>query len=200
MKRVLVVGEDALNCALGERLVESAMPGWSLAALPINKRGVTKLVRDLPRYVAQARYVQPVVCIADTDGNCVKDLLADWSLTSPPETFHLRLAVKEAESWVLADRDCFARHFKVPLNKVPCQTDDIEDPKRLLLQLVSKSHVREYRDEMISSTDRSKTGRGYNLHLCTFVRDTWGARQASAGSLSLKRSLARLDSFAKSYE
>lgn len=200
MKQVLIVGEDVLSCALGERLVDSVMPGWSLATPTINTKGVTKLIAGIPRYIKQARYVQPVVCVADTDGRCVKDLLAKWSHASLPDTFHLRLAVTEAESWVLADRNCFAQHFKVPLNKIPPRTEDIRDPKRFLLTLVSKSRVRLYRNEMISPTYPEKPGSGYNLHLCAFVRDAWCARRASVASSSLERSLARLDVFAKSYE
>lgn len=134
MKRVLVVGEDALSCALGERLVGSAMPGWSLVP-PINTKGVTKLISGLPRYIEQARYVRPVVCVADTDGSCVKTLLARWVQTPPPTAFHLRLAVTEAESWVLADRDGFARYVRVSLNRVPSRTDDIQDPSAFFCKL-----------------------------------------------------------------
>ena len=68
MKRILVVGEDALCCALGEKLVAAALPGWSLAGPAIDTKGVTKLIPALPRYSEQAQFVQPVLCIADTVG------------------------------------------------------------------------------------------------------------------------------------
>lgn len=200
MKQVLIVGEDSLSCALGERLVDSVMPGWSLATPTINTKGVTKLMARIPRYIKQARYVQPVVCVADTDGQCVKCMLAKCGLASPPDTFHLRLAVTEAESWVLADRNCFARHFGVSLNKIPPYVDNIQDPKSLLLTLVAKSSVKLYRNEMVSPQDPTRPGSGYNLHLCAFVRDAWSAQRARTASSSLKRSLARLDAFARTYE
>ena len=49
MKQILVVGEDALCCALGLKLVAIAMPGWTVSSAPINTRGVTKLLAALPR-------------------------------------------------------------------------------------------------------------------------------------------------------
>lgn len=68
MPRLLVIGEDLLCCALGERIVEQCLPGWTLASPPINTGGITKLRVALPRYAMQARHVQPVFCLADTDG------------------------------------------------------------------------------------------------------------------------------------
>ena len=43
MTQILVVGEDALCCALGERLVAACLPGWKLAQTSIDTKGVTKL-------------------------------------------------------------------------------------------------------------------------------------------------------------
>lgn len=197
MNRVLVVGEDALCCVFGERLVAASMPGWSLAAAPIDKRGITQLVPDLPRFINQARHVQPVLCVADTDGRCAVQLRQDWLPAHLPQGFHLRLAVTEAESWVLADRQNFARHFDVPLNKVPQRTDTIDDPKRLVLSLLSRSRVGRFREEMVSLRQTHRPGPGYNLHLCDFVRNHWDHRLARSSSDSVDRALRRLEVFAK---
>lgn len=40
--RIRVAGEDALCCALGERLVATVLPDWQLSGEPINTGGVTK--------------------------------------------------------------------------------------------------------------------------------------------------------------
>ncbi|MCX7672925.1 hypothetical protein LCC91_08070 [Tepidimonas taiwanensis] len=202
MKRILVVGEDALCCALGKRLVEEVMPGWSLAGEPINKRGITELVPALPRYLNQARYVQPVLCIADTDGRCVRDLLRKWlsSLEIRSCAFYLRLAVTEAESWVLADREKFAVHFGVSVTKIPHCTDEIDDPKRLILSLVRKSRSRIHRVEMVSESDAGKPGSGYNEHLQFFVKEVWRPLVGCSNSESLARAVRRLREFVGSME
>lgn len=196
MSQVLVVGEDSLCCALGEKLVKVALPRWRLAGPLVNTKGVTKLVASMWRYAEQARYVQPVLCIADTDGQCAVDLLHTWLPPGDVSSFLLRLAVTEAESWVLADRSGFASTFQIPANKLPTAPDDVADPKRLLLSVMAKSKKRVFRDEMIAQTDASKPGSGYNLHLCDFVRSRWDVEQARAFSPSLNRAYARIQRLA----
>lgn len=193
MKRILIVGEDSLCCALGERLVANCLPGWQLAGPAIDTRGVTKLLPALPRYAQQAGRVQPVLCIADTDGQCVVDLLTRWLPTPAERRMLLRFAVTEAESWVLADREGAARALAIPLSRLPHRPDEETDPKRLLLTLAARSGKREIRDEMVSAVDRNKQGTGYNLHLGGFVRTTWDVRRAAAASPSLARAVKRLE-------
>jgi hypothetical protein len=192
MKRILVIGEDALCCALAERLVAVCLPGWGLARSSIDTKGVTKLVPALRRYVEQARYVQPVLCIADTDGQCAATLRSTWLQGIEHDRFVLRLAQTEAESWVLADREGFAKALAVPLSKLPQNPDEECDPKRLLLNLVRRSKERILRNEVVSATDPSKPGTGYNLHLVAFVRKHWSVRRAAQFSPSLDRALNRI--------
>jgi hypothetical protein len=166
MKRILIVGEDALCCVLGERLVAACLPGWELAQTSIDTKGVTKLQPALARYLGLARKLYPVLCIADTDGQCAVEWLAKW-LPQAHAGFVLRLAITEAESWVLADRQGFAHTLAVPLNKLPQSPDEESDP--------------------------SKPGTGYNLHLGAFVCSQWDARRAAQHSPSLARAVQRLE-------
>lgn len=197
MKRILVVGEDALCCALGERLVTQALPEWRLAAPSKDSRGITRLVPDLPRFIEQAEQAWPVLCIADSDGHCVKELLAQWLPRGVPKGFVFRMAVAEAESWLLADRHGFAKVFGVPLNKLPHTTDGLDDPKRTLLHLVARSSKRQLRDEVVSRRDPTRRGAGYNLHLSAFVRARWDASRARACSPSLARAWSRVQALSQ---
>src|SRR5690606_24924027 len=106
-----VIGEDGLCCSLGERLVLDVMH-WNLPIPPTDTRGVTKLVSQLDRYLGLARRSH-VLCVADSDGKCAVDLLNKWLPSAPPPRFNLRLAVSEAESWLMADRTSFAKFFEV---------------------------------------------------------------------------------------
>lgn len=198
MKQLLVVGEDDLSCALGERLVMDMLPGWSLSAPPINTRGITKLVAAIPRYMQQARYVQPVLCVADTDQKCPVELISQWLPASDEHAFFLRLAVPEAESWVLADREQAARFFGVSIAQIVAQPESLPDPKREVLRLARKSSVRRVRQEVVSQSDINKQGSGYNVHLCGFVRSTWRATRAAEASPSLARAVQKLTAFSKS--
>jgi hypothetical protein len=192
MSRILIVGEDSLSCALGERLVGVGLPGWQLSGPSIDTKGVTKLVPALRRYVQLATHVNPVLCVADTDGQCALDLITQWLPPSATDRLVLRLAVTEAESWLLADREGFAEALHIPLNKLPTNPDLEPDPKRLLLNLAKKSRTRQIREEVVSNSDPNKQGTGYNLHLAAFVRNGWDARRAAESSTSLDRALRRL--------
>jgi hypothetical protein len=195
MRSILVVGEDGLCCALGQRLVESVLPGWSLAGA-IAKGGITKLVPDLQRYAEQAQFSQPLLCVADTDGGCAVDLLKRWRPRHAPADFIFRLAETEAESWVLADRRGFAEYFKVPLTRVPAVCDSLNDPKQIVLNLVRRSGNRLFRQEMISASQPERQGVGYNVHLEAFVRKCWNVEAARTASRSLERAIARLSTLA----
>ena len=192
MTQILVVGEDELCCALGERLVGACLPGWVFASESINTRGVTKLKAALPRYLNYAEHVRPVLCVADTDGRCPVEWLEEALPDRGDAPLLLRLAVTEAESWVLADGEAFANVFGVARNRLPRDPDSIQDAKRHVLNLVHHSRSRVIRNEMVSSLDSSKTGSGYNVHLCGFVRAHWRAHQAAERSSSLGSAVRRL--------
>lgn len=189
-----MVGEDGLSCILGEHLVAEALPQWSLAGESIATGGVTKLVGALPRYARLARGLHPVLCVADTDGQCPVTLLKKWMPAGATASFHIRLAVTEAESWLLADRVAVAEFFQVPLAKVPSQPDLVPDPKEALLRLAKLSKVKALRQEVVTAS-ALKPGVGYQVHLRTFVRDHWRADRAKDQSASLARAITRLRSW-----
>jgi len=187
-QRMLVIGEDALSVALGERLVQACLPDWQLVHPSIDTKGVTKLQAALPRYLVQAQHVQPVLCVADTDGACPVAWRQRW-LPRPHARMVLRLANTESESWLLADREGFARHLGLPLNKLPWQPDGEPDPKGLILTLARKSTLRHVRHELVSADNPGKPGSGYNLHLVQFTRQHWSAQAAAEHSPSLQRAM-----------
>lgn len=187
-----MVGEDALCGAFGERLVEFLLPNWTLAQTPILTGGITRLIPSLPRYIEQARYVQPVICIADTDGKCPARLIRKWLPNRQEPKFLFRLAVHEAESWLLADPPTFAEFFGVSANSIPGNPDELADPKREVLLLARRSKLRQIRSEVVSVTACEKPGTGYNLHLCRYIRERWRVQQAISSSPSLARAASRI--------
>lgn len=194
MKQILVIGEDLLTCTLGERLVREYLPDWRMPLTPINTQGITKLIPSLPRYLQQAK-LQPILCVADSDGKCVRELLEKWLPASLPDEFSLRLAVPESESWLLADRHGFSAYFEIPEKLISRRPDEEPDAKRHLLNLAKRSKTRLLRQEVVSPTDTNKPGNGYNLHLCHFVRTSWSASRAGEHSPSLARTIRRIAGF-----
>lgn len=185
-----VIGEDALCCALGQRLVRDVLR-WKTPIQPIDTRGVTRLVASLDRYTQLGRH-NHVLCVVDTDGGCPVDLLRKWLPQPVPARFQLRFAVTEAESWLMADKSSFSSFFHVNAKHVPDAPDEIKDAKRRLLWLASKSKRRQFRAEIVSITDPTRPGTGYNQHLCAFASNHWQPGEAATRSPSLARALARL--------
>ena len=192
MRQIVVVGEDDLCCALGERLVSQTLPTWRLAVEPISTEGVSRLISDIPRYVRQARHLHPVLCVADTDKGCAVELRNKWLAAERHDKFVLRLVVTEAESWLLADSCALSSFLRIPRTKIPKLPDLEADPKRVMLTLARRSKSRLFRDELVSPSDHSKQGSGYNTHLTEFVRKHWDAGRAASASPSLARAIPRV--------
>lgn len=190
MSRMFVIGEDAVCCALGTRLVTDVL-GWRLAQPVVDTKGVTKLLPELARYAGLTR-VYPVLCIADTDGKCALELSQSWRPRNANGAFLLRFAVTEAESWLLADVDALARYFDVPETRIPARPDDVLDAKRAVVDLARRSRRRIIRQEVVSAIDASKPGAGYNAHLCGFAMQHWRPHEAAQRSPSLQRTVHRL--------
>ena len=178
---------------MGERLVAMALPGWTLARASINSKGITKLLPSLVRYSQVAEHVHPVLCIADADRACVARLVSDWLPRGAGPRLLLRIAVPEAESWLLADRRGVADFFGVSLKSVPPHPEHLTDAKLEVLKLAKRSCHRLLREEMISSTHADRQGSGYNTHLCSFVRGAWQAERGADSSPSLARAVSRVE-------
>jgi hypothetical protein len=106
------------------------------------------------------------------------------------------VAVREVESWVLADREQFANYFGLAKHSIPEQTDLIADPKKFLLQLVAKCRKRSLRDDIVPRPgDKRKVGPDYNGRLGEFVQSSWRAESAIRHSTSLERTWNAMRSF-----
>ncbi len=168
---VVLIGEDLLCCALGERLVKDVL-GVPLAREPINTGGRTQLEANLGNYAKRAG-LGPVLCIADSDGRCVKSIL-DQKLTFPrPPSFALRYAVAEAECWIMADTDTFAAFLGVSSARLSRNPEQLPDPKAALLALAGTSRHRRVRDRLVSPMNPAKPSAEYNLTLRDYILKSW---------------------------
>lgn len=194
MKRIVVIGEDSLCCAIGEKLVNDFLPGWQFANSSINTKGVSKLEANLPRYLNLSRSGVFVLCLADTDrAPCAPELIRKWLPKGGYDAFLLRFAVREAESWLLADRLNLSAFLRIPKSKIPAAPDELDDPKRTLLNAVRKHSTKALQADLTSSGRAVTPGPGYNDRLSEFVSRQWNPADASLYSPSLKRTINRLE-------
>lgn len=136
-----------------------------------------------------------VVLLTDLDATrCASGLVAGWlGKHSKPIGLHIRVAVRTAESWVLADRAAFAKFLAVSPALVPRQPDLEPLPKQRLLQLAKQSPRRRLRaDIVVDRNGQPRQAPNYNAALRPFVAKLWNVNRAAKASPSLARTLHRL--------
>lgn len=133
----------------------------------------------------------------DHDATCAAEYLEDQEC-APSAWMCFRLAVRELESWLLADAEAIAQFFHVPLGRVPVAPDDEDDPTRALVNLVRHSTKARIRRAMIPRPGVSTTvGRDYEGMIIEFGRDHWSLARAAKSSGSLRRARVALRDLGK---
>lgn len=196
MRHVALATEDALSEAIGQRLVKDSAGQLSVALL-LRRDGFGYLKSKIRNFCELARRM-PVLLITDLDNEqCPMTLIGTWSRHDVvPDQLMFRVAVRQIESWLLADREGLASFLTVSVQRLPGNPDDLTDAKRFLLQLASRA-PRQIRDELVADPDATAAqGLGYNALLSSFVRSRWNPSRAARRSDSLARARSRLTELA----
>lgn len=190
---VYLVGEDDLCAALARSLVvQSGKPARIEQCEVAGGFGPFQARVEVMNKVAQR--VMPVLMIADADqAACPVTQVKEWLPQRHSDRLALRLAVREAEAWALADHEGFAEFAQLSAAKLPPAPETLQNPKQVLLKLIERCKRRELREEMLpGKRDRSPVGLGYNIHLKDFVSHYWQAERAALRAPSLARAIPRI--------
>ncbi len=145
---------------------------------------------------SQASVVNPHFMLTDLDNyECPVALKNDWINFDTHKNFIFRIAVREVESWVLADREGLSQYFNVSIVNFPLNTDEESDPKNKLIQLAKRSNKRTIREDIVPINRNASIGPNYNGCLSEFVFNHWNIENAILHSQSLKRTLEVLKDF-----
>ncbi len=144
----------------------------------------------------QASIINPHFMLTDLDRyECPMALRNDWIDFELQDNFIFRIAVREVESWVLADRESLSRYFNVALANFPIKPDLESDPKNTLIQLARRSKKREIREDIVPINTNAKIGPNYNGCLSEYVFKFWSIENAILNSESLERTYLKLKNF-----
>lgn len=161
------------------------------------KKGKRDLQGKIAKY-NQAAQFSPWVVLVDLDGEfeCAPSLRARW-LPSPARHMCFRVAVREVESWLLADRESIARFLSIGQQKVPSSVDDLDDPKQTLIDLARASRRSAIREDMAPRQGSgASVGPAYTSRMTEFVRaqgePRWRPDLAAEVSPSLSRCINAL--------
>ncbi|MBF0310749.1 MAG: hypothetical protein HQL56_14595 [Magnetococcales bacterium] len=136
----------------------------------------------------------PVLVLTDLDDAlCPGSLLEEWLPEPAARGLLFRLAVREAEAWVMAHREALASFLAIPETKIPQRPDELPDAKGSFLQLIRKSKNNRLKKEMLPDPEQATPiGLHYNEHLKNFVFGHWRVKTALENSPSLSRTWKRL--------
>ena len=139
----------------------------------------------------------PHIVLTDLDrGGCAPELIEKWLSVPIHHNLLFRVAVREVESWVLADRDRFAKFLGIRKTLVPVNVDAIDGPKECLINLAMKSRKRELREDIVPiEGSTAKQGPDYNGRLIFFVEEFWNPYEAMHNSPSLERAIKAVETF-----
>jgi len=191
---IAVVAEDKLTQAVLHKCIQVYLPEFQISRSEV-KGGRGNVQRELNAYSNLAK-VLPVLVGVDLDGDeCAPALLRKWQGTyQSHDNFLMRIAVREIESWVLADRKRFAKFIDGKSDDISKNPDAFEDPKLELLTLANQTAKAELRRELVPRNfgRYPRIGPAYNLQMCKFVLEKWRPHVAKNYSNSLSRAITAI--------
>lgn len=163
--------------------------------------GKSYILKNLNGYNHSAQFRHWVVLVdLDNDGPCVPEVLPRW-LPAPSRLMRLRVAVRELESWLLADSERIAKFLGVAVAEIPADPDSIADPKRLMVQLARSSRRRAIREDMVPNVGSGQqVGPAYTSRMIEFIQSVesgWRPDVAAGNSDSLRRCISAISNLAR---
>jgi len=157
--------------------------------------GNSSIRKNLDKYKGASRII-PHIVLTDLDRcyPCPPALFDDWRVGVLPPSMLLRIAVREVEAWLLADRKGIAAFLHAAPEKVPSLPESVDDPKQTLFSVIRKSRKRRLVEEMVPQRG-AHIGPLYNDRMCDFALNYWQIKTAAENAPSLARNLLRISDF-----
>jgi hypothetical protein len=157
------------------------------------KAGKHNLLERLQGFNEAARRFPWFVLVdLDTDFDCAPNALPVW-LPAPSSWMCFRIAVREAEAWLLADSDSLAGYLGVSRGAVPRDPEGLADAKQALVNVARRSRRRAIREDMVPRAGSGRqVGAAYASRVIDFVTSSWQPDAAAGAAPSLRRCLDAL--------
>lgn len=162
------------------------------------RKGKARVIANLSGYNQAAATMESpwfVLVDLDHDEDCAPSLRRRL-LPEPAPSLCFRVAVREVESWLLADRDRVASYFGIARAAVPASPETLPHPKQTLVDLCRGSRSRRTRTAMVPRPGSGRAvGSGYTNEVIGFISDQergWRCEMAAQAAHSLRRAMACL--------
>ena len=108
-----------------------------------------------------------------------------------------RIAVREAEAWLLADAVQMGKFLGVRQSLIPAQPDALPDPKQTLVNLARRSRRQAVKLDMVPAEGTNvRVGPAYVPRIIEYASQHWRPRVAAQRSESLRRTINSLKDWA----
>lgn len=196
MKCVHIAVEDVVHEFVLRKLIEKHRNAIQIIHV-WGKSGygyLKKRVRNFNR----ASKISPWIMLTDLDRiDCPPLLVHDWLPDPINKDFLFRVAVREAESWILADYEGFASFLGVSRAIIPQKPDGLTNPKKELLEIVKKCRKRSIKEDMLPLPNSTiQIGPDYNKRIIEFIQASWNPELAAQRSPSLAKTIHRISDLA----
>jgi hypothetical protein len=188
--------EGDIDEAVFRRLAAEA----GIAAGPVyGKMGKQHLRTHIHGYDHAARFFPWLVLVdLDRDADCAPSLRQSW-LPRPVSSMCFRIAVREIEAWLLADRGAIAKFLSVSAARVPLAPELEQDPKAVVVALASRSRSSAIRADIVPRPgSKRQVGPAYTSRMMEFVSQHWRPAVAARAAESLERCRRRIAEIARS--
>ncbi len=201
------MGNEVIISAAVEGMVDEAVvgklivhAGAKLGAV-YGKEGKSFLKQKIVGYNRAAMRAPWVILVdLDKDADCAPLLCNSWL---PKRAKHLcfRVAVREVESWLLADPSRLAKFLGVSSEKVPKDPESLDDPKKIMVNLARNSRRTAIQKDMVPRGGSGRqVGPAYSSRLIEFISLFWRPEIAMQRSESLRGSIGCLRHLVASYD
>ena len=197
---VNLIVEDQLSEAVLTKIVHFSSPSYNIGAC-YGKQGRSYIEKKVNNFNQAAKRTAYLV-LADLNTDiCPPALITHWFNAPKHHNLLFNVAVKEVESWVLADRAGLASFFGVSKQRIPIGVEKIDHSKEFLINLARRSRNRLIREDIVPRTgSTARIGPNYNARLAYFVENNWSIDAACENSESLARTVKRLREFTPVWE
>ncbi len=141
---------------------------------------------------------QYTLVLTDLDTTeCPATLINNWfyegknRTPSLPPQIIFRVAVREVEAWLMADKEEFAKFFGISSANFDDAPEKLPDPKQFFLNVLRRKAKKKKIKDMLP-TGSAHVGPEYNETLCEFIKTVWSVDRACSRSPSLQRALSAL--------
>lgn len=203
----VIVGEDSVTKEIIKKLISIYAPHFtSLNEIPA--RGSQALNSNNIEKYNRLALNTPVILLTDLDDSQCAPVKRQQILHGIEQNpmFIINIAVEEAETWLMADKDNFISYFcvedKIP-NALPCKMygkkERVETlytykPSLYMMREIIPTSTNPSIQKQLTPKEGAKKGPEYNIAMTPFIQKIWNPENARSKSYSLNGMIERLQS------